>query len=198
VLKQTIKYTDFDGEQQEEDWHFHLTKADVVEMQMEFGGTLDEGALEKRVKELFATKDAKVIIKFFKDMIAKSVGKRDGKRFVRTEEVANDFMQTEAYSAFFMSLVTDAEAGAAFFRSIVPADWAKQMDFTGTTVATPGQDPKSQFNNTGTPATEEDNRPAWIRENRFPTKTELMAMPKEEMAAAMLKRVNSQQPAPGV
>lgn len=191
MLKQTIEYVDFDGQTQVEDWHFHLTKADVVEMQMEFGGTLDEGALEKRVKELFATKDAKTIIRFFKDMIAKSVGKREGKRFVRTEEVANDFMQTEAYSAFFMSLVTDAEAGAAFFRAIVPADWANQMDTTGKTVATPGQEhPKSQFSNESTPTQvePEDTRPAWEREGRFPTKKELMSMSQEELVRAMQRR----------
>jgi hypothetical protein len=189
VLKQTIQYVDFDGVPQEEDWHFHLTKADVVEMQMEFGGTLDEGALEKRVKELFDTKDAKTIIRFFKDMITKSVGKREGKRFIRTDEVAADFMQTEAYSAFFMSLVTDAEAGAAFFRSIVPADWANQMDFTGKTVATPGQDPKSQFSNAGTPTEpQEDTRPAWERENREPTRQELLKMPQEELVKLMQRK----------
>lgn len=189
MLKQTIEYVDFDGKNQVEDWHFHLTKADIVEMQMEFGGTLEEGALEKKVKALIASKDPKVIIKFFKEMIAKSVGKRseDGRRFIRTEEVANDFMQTEAYSAFFMSLVTDANAGSAFFRALVPADLANQMDTTGKTVAAPGQDPKSQFSNDQTPTQVEveDKRPAWEREGRKPTKKELMDMDREQMARAM-------------
>lgn len=195
MLKQTIEYVDFDGEKQVEDWHFHLTKADVVELQMELGGTMDEGALEKRVKEVYETKNPKVIIKFFKDMIAKSVGKREGRHFIRNEQTSADFMQTEAYSAFFMSLVTDAGAGAAFFRAIVPADWANQMDFTGKTVAAPGQDPKSQFSNAGTPAEqpqEEDTRPAWERENREPTRQELLKMPQEELVKLMQRKTATQ------
>lgn len=185
MISETIKYEDFDGNPQEETWHFHLTKADIVELQMEFGGTMEEGALEKRLKELFQTKDAKVIIKFFKDMITRSVGRRiekDGKvRFDRTEDISNEFMQTEAYSAFFMELVTNAEKGAKFFNGLVPRDLAKNLD---TSVFV--QDQRKPQGEESAP--EQDDRPAWEREGREPTRQELLKMPQEELVKLMQRK----------
>ena len=56
----------------------------------------------------------------------------DGKRFMKSEEIATAFSQTEAYSILFMELATDATAAADFVNGIVPADVAKQAALTAT------------------------------------------------------------------
>ena len=44
----------------------------------------------------------------------------DGRRFIKSPELANEFAQTEAYSQLFMELATDADAASKFVNGIVP------------------------------------------------------------------------------
>ena len=117
MLKKTITYTDFDGNERKEDFYFNLTKAEVTEMQMSA-----EGGLAKMLEKIVATQDTKRVIEVFKDIILKSYGEKspDGKRFIKNDEVRDSFAQTEAYSELFMELAGNAEAAAAFINGIVP------------------------------------------------------------------------------
>ena len=117
MLKKTMTYTDYDGNQRTEDFYFNLSKAEVAEMQLSASGGLD-----KMINRIIAEQDGKRIIELFKDLVLRSYGKKsdDGKRFIKSKELAEEFSQTEAYSDLFMELATDAEAAAAFVNGIVP------------------------------------------------------------------------------
>jgi len=117
MLKQTIKYTDFDGNEREEDFYFNLTKAELMEMELS-----TEGGLEKRIKAVVAAQDTKAIINIFKDIIIRSYGVKspDGKRFIKNDDVRDEFVQSEAYSELFMQLATDEKAAANFINGITP------------------------------------------------------------------------------
>ena len=119
MLKKTIKYTDYNGVERSEDFWFNLSKAEIMEMEMSTTGGLAE-LIQKIVKE----QDAPAIIKIFKDLILKTYGEKspDGKRFIKSDEIALAFSQTEAYSNLFMELATDADAAAKFVNGIIPAD----------------------------------------------------------------------------
>ena len=41
MYSRKIKYTDYDGNEREEEFFFHLNKAEVLEMQMSYDGGLD-------------------------------------------------------------------------------------------------------------------------------------------------------------
>ena len=124
MLKKTITYTDYNGSERTEDFYFNLTKAEIMEMEM---GTT--GGLAEMITRIVAAQDQPAIIKIFKDMILKAYGEKsaDGKRFVKSDEIAAGFAQTEAYSIMFMELATDADAAAKFVNGIVPADMAQQV-----------------------------------------------------------------------
>lgn len=117
MLKKTMTYTDYDGNQRTEDFYFNLSKAEVAEMQMSAAGGLD-----KMINRIISEQDGKRIIELFKDLVLRSYGKKsdDGKRFIKSKELAEEFSQTEAYSDLFMELATDSEAAAAFVNGIVP------------------------------------------------------------------------------
>jgi 1,2-phenylacetyl-CoA epoxidase catalytic subunit len=119
MLKKTIKYTDYNGKEREEDFFFHFNKAELAEMEMSTTGGLTE-MLKKIVKE----EDSKAIIQQFKELILKSYGEKtpDGKHFIKSEALSTAFSQTEAYSILFMELASDAEAAARFVNGIVPND----------------------------------------------------------------------------
>lgn len=120
MLKKTVKYTDpFSGEEVEEDLYFHLTKAEIVELEVSH-----EGGLSEWMKKIVVSQDNKQIIAEFKNIILSAYGVRsENGRFVKTQEFRDEFVSSEAYSAFFMDLLTDdtTEKMIEFTTGIMPA-----------------------------------------------------------------------------
>ena len=119
MLKKTISYVDYNGNERKEDFYFHLSKAELMEMEM---GTT--GGLAEMIKRIVAAQDAPAIMKIFKDLILKAYGEKspDGKRFIKNQNLIDEFAQTEAYSQLFMELAMDANKAAEFVNGIMPAD----------------------------------------------------------------------------
>lgn len=122
MLKKTISYTDYNGTKRTEDFYFNLTKAEISEMELEIPGGMSE-----MLKRITAAQDTPTLVKIFKDLILRSYGIKsdDGRRFIKTKELKEEFSQTEAYSELFMELATNAESASAFVNGIIPADVAK-------------------------------------------------------------------------
>lgn len=131
MLTKKIKYTDYNGTEREETFHFNLTKAELMEMEMSTSGGLAE-----MIQNIVQTQDAPAIIKVFKDLVLKAYGEKspDGKRFMKVNDagvpLSIGFSQTEAYSQLFMELATDADKAAEFINAIVPADMQQDTKLT--------------------------------------------------------------------
>ena len=123
MLKKTITYTNFNNEEVSEDFFFHLSKAELVELEMSY-----KGGLTEQIQRIAAAEDGKAIIAEFKNIILSSYGERsaDGRRFIKNQTLRDEFESTEAYSTLFMELVTDAEKAAEFVRGIIPQDLAEE------------------------------------------------------------------------
>lgn len=119
MLKKTIKFIDFDGNEREESHYFNLTKAELTEMEMS-----TNGGLTKMIEKIVETRDGSRIIAIFKELILKSYGEKslDGRRFIKSKELSEEFSQTGAYDALFMELATDADKASDFIKGIIPAD----------------------------------------------------------------------------
>ena len=117
MLKKTIKYTDYDGNEREEDFYFNLSKAEITEMELS-----KEGGMSEYIKKISATQNGPELIKLFKDIIIKSYGEKslDGKRFIKNNELTEAFTQTEAYSELFIELASNADESAKFINGIMP------------------------------------------------------------------------------
>lgn len=117
MLKKRVKYVDYDGVEREEDFYFNLTKAEVTEMELS-----ESGGLSNLLKKIVDEKDSKRIMMMFKDIVLKSFGVKsdDGKRFIKSKELAEGFAQTEAYVEVFMELAGNAEAASNFINGIMP------------------------------------------------------------------------------
>lgn len=124
MLKKTITYEDFNGEKRTEDFFFNLTKAEIMEMEMS-----TEGGLAERIQKIVQTNKVPEIIKIFKDLILKAYGEKsgDGRRFIKSEEMAKEFSETEAYSELFMELSSNPDEAAKFINGIIPADVATEV-----------------------------------------------------------------------
>jgi hypothetical protein len=118
VLKKTVTYEDFNGEEVTEDLFFHLSKAELIELEMSH-----QGGLSEALKRIIAAEDGKAIIAEFKNIILSSYGKKsaDGRRFIKNNTIREEFESSEAYSTLFMELVTDTDAAIEFINGMVPA-----------------------------------------------------------------------------
>lgn len=123
MLKKTITFENFSGGETTEDHYFHLSKADLVELEM-----THKGGLQGYIQRIVDSNDGKAIIEEFKRLIMMSYGKKneDGTRFVKNEELRQDFLSSPAYDSLFMELVTDAKKAAAFVNGIIPRGLADE------------------------------------------------------------------------
>lgn len=117
MLKKTIKYEDFNGNEREEDFYFNFSKAEMMELEL-----MHPGGLTEHINRIINTSNQPEIIALFKELILKAYGEKDetGVRFVKSKELSDAFSQTNAYSELFMELASNDEAAAEFVNGIVP------------------------------------------------------------------------------
>jgi len=127
MVKRTIKYTDFNGEQRVEDFYFNLTAAEVAKMEWS-----KSGGLSTFMKRIFDAKDVTEITKVIDQVIMEAYGEKsdDGKYFVKGKdhERARAFMETQAYSDFYFDLISRKGAMAQFFNELVPKELADKAE----------------------------------------------------------------------
>jgi len=117
MYKKTITYKDFNGTERTEDFYFHLKQSTLARMEL-----LEEKGLVEYLEDIVKAMDRKKLIATFDDIIRKSYGVKsdDGRRFIQNDQVYEEFTETEAYSKFFMELITDDEEAARFINGIMP------------------------------------------------------------------------------
>lgn len=133
MLKKTISYTDYNGVERTEDFYFHLSKAEITELELS-----TDGGYAEMINKIINAKDIPSIAKIFKDLIFRAYGEKsdDGKRFVKSKEISTAFSQTEAYSNLYMELATSADEASKFVNGIIPSDMVVEKPPVETTQGT--------------------------------------------------------------
>lgn len=118
MLKKTIDYTDYNGTKRSDVFYFNLSKGELLELEFSFGG------FEQAITKIIDSEDTKELFSIFKKIVLSSYGEKsqDGKRFIKSDELAKSFEETEAYSELMVELVTDANAASEFVNGIVPTN----------------------------------------------------------------------------
>jgi len=118
MLKKKITYTDYNEEVQTEEFMFNISKSELAEMELSA-----TGGLESKINKIIRSNNGADILAMFKEIILMSYGKKseDGRRFVKSQELIDEFTQTGAYSELFMELIGDEKAAADFVGAIIPA-----------------------------------------------------------------------------
>lgn len=125
MFSRTFEFEDYNGKKQQETWWFNLTKAELMEMELSAYGGLNE-----MTKRLVREKKPKEIVKMYKALILGAVGEKspDGRRFLKNQEIRDDFEQSPAYSELFYEMVTDGEKADKFLRGAIPSELLKALE----------------------------------------------------------------------
>lgn len=119
MFAKTIKYKDYNDNEREETFLFNLSEAEVMEMELGVSGGMSE-----MLKRIVETQSGPEIADIFKRIILKSYGEKslDGKHFRKSDEISEEFRNTDAYNKLFMELLTDNNALEEFMIGIMPVN----------------------------------------------------------------------------
>lgn len=119
MLEKKIKFVDYNGVAREETCYFNISKAELIMMESSIAG-----GMKQRLEKIVQTQDEVAIMETFRDLIHRSYGEKspDGRRFIKSEEMATAFEQTEAYSELIMEILKDSEKASEFINSILPRE----------------------------------------------------------------------------
>ena len=118
MLAKPITYTDYNGVERTEPFYFNLSQAELIDMQL--GGK--DGLYSDKLQKMIDNHDAAAIVATIKEFVLKSYGEKtdDGKRFIKSPEISEAFMQTEAYSQLITELLSDDAKSSEFILGIMP------------------------------------------------------------------------------
>lgn len=117
MFKKTITYTDYNGVERTETFYFNITTNELI--RLEVGR---DGGFEAYLKKIIDAKDAPEIMEAFNSLIMLSYGIKsdDGRRFIKSKGLSEEFSQTPAYDALFLELCTNDKKAAEFVNGIMP------------------------------------------------------------------------------
>ena len=132
MLKKTISYIDYNGDKQEDECYFNLSKAELMEIQVS-----EKGGFENYLIALIQEKDHKKIYNMFKEIVLMSYGQKsaDGHAFIKKKMVdgqmirlRDEFEQTEAFSELMMELLAGGDqAVSSFINQLIPKELAEEV-----------------------------------------------------------------------
>jgi hypothetical protein len=131
MLQKSITFTDYNGTERTEKHYFNLSKSEIIKLENSV-----KGGFKAMLQQAIASGDAPVIMDGLEKIILSSYGIKsvDGSTFQKFKMVngtkvslADEFVQSPAYDALFMELLTSDDASDKFMRGLIPADIAKDL-----------------------------------------------------------------------
>lgn len=129
MIKQTITYDDFNGEEVTEDFYFNLTKLEIMEMEI-----AHKDGLSSHVEKLTKTENGTEVYHLFKDIILASYGKKseDGRKFSKKDEngrpYRDELEESPALGELIFGFLKNADASAEFVRGILPSKLLAEVE----------------------------------------------------------------------
>jgi len=117
MLKKAITYKDIDGVTVTEEYHFQIDQSEAAKIMMIEGDDYGD-----RLKKLADERDGKKIMEAFDELLSAAVGRREGKLFIKNDEIYKHFRYSGAYNAFFMELINSEDSGAAQIAAMFPEE----------------------------------------------------------------------------
>lgn len=143
MFTKTITYEDFNGTERTETHHFNLTQTEFMEIYANMPEGLskavdamdpidpnntDNENLEATAVKVIETLGNDGVLNFYKELVLKAYGikSEDGRRFIKSKQLSEEFSQTLAYDNMMMEFMTTEKASSDFINAIIPAKLANK------------------------------------------------------------------------
>ena len=135
MIKKEISYVDFNGETRKEDFYFHMSLPEFARLEAKNKGI----PIDQFTKNLAKDQDLEKLIQFIEDIVLGSYGKKseDGKRFLKTEAIREEFEFSQAYAELFEELLTSPELAEKFAAGVATQTKTKTTKPALSEVVTP-------------------------------------------------------------
>lgn len=119
MLKKTITYKDYDGNDKTDTLYFHLNKFEWLELE-----TYTKGGLIENLQHALETGNAKKTIDILKKIILRAYGEKNAETgaFEKSDDIAIRFSKTDAFSELFYELAYNESSSKEFFLGLVPIE----------------------------------------------------------------------------
>ena len=118
MWKFTAEYEDWNGNPKKRELLFNLTMAEMMALQNSV-----KGGIETYYQRILDEQDNVSLYKRFEDLVKLAYGVKsdDGERFIKNDEVYNNFKESAAYDVFMQYLLTTEDGASKFISGIMPA-----------------------------------------------------------------------------
>lgn len=123
MIKKTIKFHNLDGVEVTEDFYFAMSLNETL------AEAADGSFVQKAQTLAQGGADGATIYKNFSYILEKAIGRRspDGEYLVKSPQITQAFMNSDAFSVLLFELLADAGKAAEFFTGIFPKNLAEKI-----------------------------------------------------------------------
>lgn len=185
MIKQTIKYKDYNNKDQTDDFMFNLSKGELVLMQL---AAVDQNteSLQDKLEKIGKYLQGKELADLFEEIILSAYGEKsvDGTRFIKDPELTKRFKSTGAYSELVVNMITDADYAAKFVNGLMPENLRDEVNKEVASVREKSEAKMQGFQQKQAPATQtvpELPTSAPVLESDVEKKEDLSSLPHEEL-----------------
>lgn len=120
MLKETLKFEDFNEQEQTKEFYFNLSRAEFTKLELGY-----RGGIEQHLKQIIDDGNGRKIIEFFETVVEDSYGVRsvDGTEFIKNPEVYQRFKSSGALDAMIEKVLADPNYALTFIRGILPGKY---------------------------------------------------------------------------
>lgn len=128
MIKKTITFENFLGEEETDSFYFNLSKGELVKMQMSAINQKTE-SFQDKLEKIGKTLNGQALVDVVDEIVLNGFGVKstDGKKFTKSAQLSEDFKSTGAYSELIVELCTSADAMAEFVNGLVPAKLREEV-----------------------------------------------------------------------
>ena len=133
MLVYTETYPDYNGNNRTEDFRFHFSQAELLEMEI-----ATEGGFSARVNRIINANNQPELFQVMKTFVLDAYGVKseDGRRFMKTPEIRQEFLESPVYSRIMTRLTIGpnaAEEASKFINGVTPEEMPKPMAVSAAT-----------------------------------------------------------------
>lgn len=124
MFKKTVTYRDFNDVERTEEYFFHLSTTEVLKLEKN-----KDGSLSEQLEKIQRDEDEAAMLDMITKLVLLAYGEKseDGRRFVKSDKLVEEFTETEAYSQIFLDIMTNENELIDFITGILPKEMSQEV-----------------------------------------------------------------------